>query len=124
MGRAVIVEDGIESYGSALAAKKELIVGLIFGQEISAQKSCVIHMARTPEPIPEEEEAQEESQNKKQGSEKKPLEDFDDELVLDHARQVTTYFIIDPVLYENNVYLTGTEGLTWRYYNTGSFYCP
>nr|CAG4649604.1 EOG090X0BI6 [Scapholeberis mucronata] len=89
MGRAVIVEDGIESYGSALAAKKELIVGLIFGQEISAQKSCVIHMARTPEPIPEEEEqAQEESQNKKPDSEKKPVEDFDDDLVLDHARQV------------------------------------
>ena len=91
MGRTVIAEDGIESYVACLASKKELVVGLIFGQEISSQKSCVIHLARTPEPIPEEnEENESESPSHTTDKAKLKTEDFDDSLVLDHARQVTS----------------------------------
>lgn len=93
MGRTVIAEDGIEVYIGALAAKKEFIIGLIFGQEISSQKSCVIHIARTPEPITDEEEENEETTNQKQKSKKKSSDDFDDDLVLDHAKQVMTFLL-------------------------------
>ncbi|XP_046642034.1 protein odr-4 homolog [Daphnia pulicaria] len=91
MGRTVIAEDGIEAYVACLASKKELVVGLIFGQEITSQKSCVIHMARTPEPVPEDNEENElESSSHTKNADKGKLntEDFDDSLVLDHARQV------------------------------------
>ena len=88
MGRTVIAEDGIENYGASLATKKELVVGLIFGQEISSQKSCVIHLARTPEPIAEEDEEEEVISGAKNSKKGKNTEDFDDTLVLDHARQV------------------------------------
>lgn len=93
MGRTVIAEDGIEQYVASLATNKELMVGLIFGQEISAQKSCVIHLARTPEPITEEDENEEgttsDSRTISSNKTNKSSEDFDDALVLDHARQVT-----------------------------------
>nr|CAG4647321.1 EOG090X0BI6 [Megafenestra aurita] len=92
MGRTVIAEDGIEQYVASLATNKELMVGLIFGQEISAQKSCVIHLARTPEPITEEDENEEgttsDSRTISSNKTNKSSEDFDDALVLDHARQV------------------------------------
>ena len=88
MGRTVIAEDGIENYGASLATKKELVVGLIFGQEISSQKSCVIHLARTPEPIAEEDEEEEVISGTRNSKKGKNTEDFDDTLVLDHARQV------------------------------------
>lgn len=90
MGRTVIAEDGIECYGQILAEKKELVIGLIFGQEISATKSCVIHIARTPAAEePEEEDADEAPAVKKGSSNKSPsADDFDESLVLDHARQV------------------------------------
>nr|CAH0104609.1 unnamed protein product [Daphnia galeata] len=91
MGRTVIAEDGIESYLSTLASKKELVVGLIFGQEISSQKSCAIHLARTPEPVAEENDENElgsPSDINRKSSGKPKMEDFDDSLVLDHARQV------------------------------------
>ncbi|XP_046441954.1 protein odr-4 homolog [Daphnia pulex] len=91
MGRTVIAEDGIEAYVACLASKKELVVGLIFGQEITSQKSCVIHLARTPEPVPEDNEENElESSSQTKNADKGKLitEDFDDSLVLDHARQV------------------------------------
>lgn len=93
MGRTVIAEDGIETYCASLASKKETVVGLLFGQEISAQKSCVIHLSRTPEPVAEDEEDESESPFKREkktslkGNVAKE-EDFDDSLVLDHARQV------------------------------------
>jgi|688.fasta_scaffold1222148_2 hypothetical protein len=93
MGRTVIAEDGIESYLSTLASKKELVVGLIFGQEISSQKSCAIHLARTPEPVAEENDENElgsPSDINRKSSGKPKMEDFDDSLVLDHARQVTS----------------------------------
>lgn len=92
MGRTVIAEDGIETYVASLASKKATVVGLLFGQEISAQKSCVIHLARTPDPAIEDEEEESESsleiQNKNVRKVNSPTEDFDDSLVLDHARQV------------------------------------
>nr|CAG4640292.1 EOG090X0BI6 [Daphnia pulex] len=91
MGRTVIAEDGIEAYVACLASKKELVVGLIFGQEITSQKSCVIHLARTPEPVPEDNEENElESSSHTKNADKGKLitEDFDDSLVLDHAGQV------------------------------------
>jgi len=93
MGRTVIAEDGLEDYVAAVAAQKELVIGLIFGQELNAQKSCVIHLARTPYPAGEEEVEEDEEENakpqKKNGAkEKNKSEDFDDTLVLDHAKQV------------------------------------
>ena len=91
MGRTVIAEDGIECYGDILAEKKELVVGLIFGQEISATKSCVIHLSRTPAAEePEDEEDEEESPKKGAGKKATSADDFDDSLVLDHARQVSS----------------------------------
>nr|CAG4641961.1 EOG090X0BI6 [Eurycercus lamellatus] len=86
MGRTIIAEDGIEDYVEALAAKKELVVGLIFGQEISSTKSCVIHIARTP--AADDEEIEDDSGNVPAKGKKGAGEDFDDALVLDHARQV------------------------------------
>lgn len=93
MGRTVIAEDGLEDYVAALAAQKELVIGLIFGQELNAQKSCVIHLARTPDPAEEEEDEEVENANakpkkKNASKEKKKSEDFDDTLVLDHTKQV------------------------------------
>nr|CAG4642732.1 EOG090X0BI6 [Evadne anonyx] len=93
MGRTVICEDGIEEYGAALIAKKELTVGLVFGQEISSQKSCVIHIARTPEFVDEDSEhSHEKEQTSKSQSKvakgKSPSEDFDEISVIDHVRQV------------------------------------
>ena len=94
MGRTVIVEDGIEEYGTLLAGRKEQVVGLIFGQEISAQKSCVIHLARSPELVDEAGEAgteQQDQKTKSPSSPKKvagPTEGFDEVRVLDHVRQV------------------------------------
>ena len=95
MGRTVIAEDGLEDYVAALAAQKELVIGLIFGQELNAQKSCVIHLARTPDPAEEEEDEEVENANakpkkKNASKEKKKSEDFDDTLVLDHTKQVIT----------------------------------
>lgn len=94
MGRTVIAEDGIEQYGASLVSSKELVVGLIFGQEISSQKSCVIHLARTPEPITEDEEDETSSKNTNKNSKKgsNVTEDFDEALVLDHARQVLSNY--------------------------------
>nr|CAG4635004.1 EOG090X0BI6 [Alona affinis] len=87
MVRSIIAENGIECYGEILAEKKELVVGLIFGQEISATKTCVIHLARTP--AAEEPEDDDDEAPPKKGAGKKPsADDFDDSLVLDHARQV------------------------------------
>nr|CAG4650409.1 EOG090X0BI6 [Sida crystallina] len=94
MGRTIIAEDGIEYYGTALAEKKELIVGLIFGQEFSAQKSCVIHLSRTPEPnVEDNDDSEDVNTPSKRNSSKtqkttKAVEDFDDSLILDHVRQV------------------------------------
>jgi hypothetical protein len=105
MGRTVIAEDGIEAYVACLASKKELVVGLIFGQEITSQKSCVIHMARTPEPVPEDNEENElESSSHTKNADKGKLntEDFDDSLVLDHARQVTFNSCI--IFFHNHCY--------------------
>lgn len=97
MGRTVIAEDGLEDYVAALAAKKELVIGLIFGQELNAQKSCVIHLARSPDPadVDGEESDENEEENvkpikKNVSKDKKKSEDIDDTLVLDHAKQVTT----------------------------------
>jgi len=84
MGRTVICEDGVEEYGAALIAKKVLTVGLLFGQEISSQKSCVIHIARSPEFVDEEVESSKSPSNLKKRS---SAEDFDDRTVLDHVRQ-------------------------------------
>jgi hypothetical protein len=128
MGRTVIAEDGIESYVSSLTSKKELVVGLIFGQEITSQKSCVIHLARTPEPVAEENDENElesSSENSIKNSDKgkQKTEDFDDSLVLDHARQVTfnsylPLFKILIILF----YQIGNEISTWRDYNIRYFY--
>nr|CAG4648825.1 EOG090X0BI6 [Polyphemus pediculus] len=92
MGRTVIAEDGIEQYGVDLAAKKELVVGLIFGQEISSQKSCVIHLSRSPELLEEDADSSGEKEPVKKSPKSKKsssaTEDFDDLKVLDHVRQV------------------------------------
>ena len=95
MGRTIIAEDGLEDYVAALASNKELVIGLIFGQEINVQKSCVIHLARTPDPADgdqdeDEEEGKADLKTTKKSSAKvqNKSEDFDDSLVLDHARQV------------------------------------
>lgn len=91
MGRTVIVEDGIEGYAVALVEKKELVVGLIFGQEISSQKSCVIHLARSPEPAVDEVDVDaDDAENDKKTKERKTslVDDFNDAIVLDHVRQV------------------------------------
>lgn len=96
MGRAVIAEDGIEEYCQELVTKKELVVGLIFGQEISSAKSCVIHLARTPTADDEEEmDEDDESEVRPVKSQKKPSDDFEDPLVLDHARQVCLLSSLD-----------------------------
>nr|CAG4636436.1 EOG090X0BI6 [Eubosmina coregoni] len=95
MGKTIIAEDGLEDYVAALASNKELVIGLIFGQEINVQKSCVIHLARTPDPADgdqdeDEEEGKADLKTTKKSSAKvqNKSEDFDDSLVLDHARQV------------------------------------
>lgn len=89
MGRTVIAEDGIENYGATLVEKKEFVAGLIFGQEISAQKSCVIHLARTPEPVDEDEGDNEHLKPSSKGNENKSTGDFQDTLIIDHAQQVS-----------------------------------
>ena len=125
MGRTVIAEDGIESYVSTLATKKELVVGLIFGQEISSQKSCAIHLARTPEqPVAEENDENElgsPSDINRKSSGKPKMEDFDDSLVLDHARQVTSNLslFLSTIL---TLFSIGDEISTWRYHYTRYFY--
>jgi len=92
MGKTIICEDGIEEYGAALIKKKELTVGLLFGQEISSQKSCVIHIARTPEYVDEGGEHSHEKEQVGKSSKaekgKNMAEDFDDISVIDHVRQV------------------------------------
>ena len=94
MGRTIIVEDGIEEYGAALAEKNEPIAGLIFGQEISSQKSCVIHLSRTPEPAVDgnEDDIPAAGQEKGAAPKGKPKngagDDFDSSAVLDHTTQV------------------------------------
>ncbi len=89
MGRAIIAEDGIEEYGEGLVAKKELVVGLIFGQEINATKTCVIHLARSPAAEEaEEEEAEGDRKISKKTVKSPKKDDFDDSVVLDHVRQV------------------------------------
>nr|CAG4648165.1 EOG090X0BI6 [Moina brachiata] len=90
MGRTIIVEDRLEHYIGAVASKKEYAIGLIFGQEISSQKSCVIHLARTPDrSSDEDEEIEEDDPVQTNGAKIKEIkDDFDEELVLDHARQV------------------------------------
>lgn len=99
MGRTVICEDGIEEYGTTLIAKKELTVGLVFGQEISSQKSCVIHIARTPDFIDEDgEHLHEKEQASKSSSKpekgKSTADDFDDVSVIDHVRQVISWIFV------------------------------
>lgn len=91
MGRTIIVEDRLEHYIGAVASKKEYAIGLIFGQEISSQKSCVIHLARTPDQSSDEDEEIEEDDPVQTNGAKitEIKDDFDEELVLDHARQVS-----------------------------------
>lgn len=97
MGRTIIVEDGIEDYTTALAAKKEPVAGLIFGQEINAQKSCVIHLSRSPEPLVEDLEDRSDdiptgkSKTASTKSSKKTqnaADFFEEAVVLDHTQQV------------------------------------
>ena len=84
MGRTIIAEDGIEEYGEVLASKKELVVGMIFGQEISATKTCVVHLARSPAAEEDKTEGAAPAKPVKAPSK----DDFDDTHVIDHARQV------------------------------------
>ena len=123
MGRTIIAEDGIEHYGLALAEKKELVVGLIFGQELSSQKSCVIHLSRSPEPSVEDHEGGDDvSGNQEIPSKSKTkstkAEDFDDAIVLDHVRQV--FFAVFGCEFRNVMFVnsTGHSNITRRHNHT------
>jgi len=127
VGRTVICEDGIEEYGTTLIAKKELTVGLVFGQEISSQKSCVIHIARTPDFIDEDgEHLHEKEQASKSSSKpekgKSTADDFDDVSVIDHVRQVIRalpggitvlglFFVSGFDIFQNQVFLNKVRKL-------------
>nr|CAG4644223.1 EOG090X0BI6 [Lepidurus arcticus] len=81
MGKTLIADEKLTEYVNALIAKKEFIVGLLIGQE-TASKTYVIHITRTPEPV-EDSKKEQKKITKKQG-----LEDVDETLLADHARQV------------------------------------
>lgn len=126
MGRTVIVEDGLEHYIEALAAKKEYVIGLIFGQEVSSQKSCVIHLARTPDQSPEEDEETEDDDSVKpsRAKVKEIKDDFEEDLVLDHTRQVSTTiwkYISNYLIHY--LCVLGNEIITWRNHHFGGIYC-
>lgn len=125
MGRTIIVEDGIEDYTTALAAKKEPVAGLIFGQEINAQKSCVIHLSRSPEPLVEDLEDRSDgiptgkSKTASTKSSKKTqnaADFFEEAVVLDHTQQVISFQWFSLNESQHVALITGYENSTRRYY--------
>nr|CAG4652089.1 EOG090X0BI6 [Triops cancriformis] len=84
MGKSIIADEKLNEYVKALLAKKEFIVGLLIGQE-TASKTYVTHITRTPEPV---EDSVAENKDLKKVAKQQGLEDVDETLVADHARQV------------------------------------